>query len=139
MAELEQTLQQSVVSLSCGKKILTEFKNVKSEIRQRQIKKLLAIQMRLQADQLDCKNLVDVGFIERMKENHKRIYKEVLNFRKSNLKYPGRKSLCGQTILWKIIQFDFTRPNSVVKIFTARRKGNFQWTEWFFFYRYFKN
>ena len=38
MAELEQRLQQLVVSLSCGRKVLTEFKNVKCEIRQRQIK-----------------------------------------------------------------------------------------------------
>ena len=50
MAELEQRLQQLVVSLSCGRKVLTEFKNVKCEIRQRQIKKLQAIQVRSRAD-----------------------------------------------------------------------------------------
>ena len=56
MTELEQRLLQLVVSLFCGKKVLTEFKNVKCEIRQRQIKKLQAIQVRSRADQLDRKN-----------------------------------------------------------------------------------
>ena len=78
MAELEQKLQQLVVSLFCGRKVLTEFKIVQCEIHHRQIKKLQAIQMRSQADQLDRKNQVDVGFFERLKENHKKTYLEAL-------------------------------------------------------------
>ena len=66
MAELKQKLQQQlVVSLSRGKKVLTEFKNVKYKIRQRQIKKLQAIRVRSRANKLDRKNQVDAAFFER--------------------------------------------------------------------------
>ena len=50
--------------------MLTEFKYVKFEIRQRQIKKLQAIQERLRAGQLDRKSQVDAAVLERLKENH---------------------------------------------------------------------
>ena len=56
MADLKQKLQQLVASLSCGKKIFTELKNVKSEICQREIKTLQAILVRSRADQLDHEN-----------------------------------------------------------------------------------
>ena len=67
-------MQHLVLSLSCGKKVSTEFRNVKSEIRQRQIKKLRAVQVRSRADPLDRKNQVDTAFFERLKENLKRTY-----------------------------------------------------------------
>ena len=49
MAEIKQKLQQLVVTLSSGKKVYTEFKKGKSEIRQRQIKKYRAIPVRSRA------------------------------------------------------------------------------------------
>ena len=85
MAELEQKLQQLVVSLSCGRKVLTEFKSVKCEIRQRQIKKLQATRVRSRADQLDRKNQVNVAFFERLKENHKRTNIEALKNYKNQI------------------------------------------------------
>ena len=57
---------------------LTEFKNVKCEICQRQIEKLQAIRVRSQAYQLDRKSQIDAAFFERLKENHKKTYIEAL-------------------------------------------------------------
>ena len=92
MAEIEQRLPQLVVSLSCGRKVLTEIKNIKCEIRQRQIKKLQAIQVRSRADQLDRKNQVDAAFFERLKKNHEKTYIEALrNFKNQNSNIPADK------------------------------------------------
>ena len=52
---------------------LTEFKNVKCEICQRQIEKLQAIRVRSRADQLDRKKQIDAALFERLKENHKKL------------------------------------------------------------------
>ena len=72
ISELEQKLQQLAAALSFGKKVFTEFKHVKAEIRKRQLQNLQAVQLRSRADRLDRGNQINAAFFERLKENHKK-------------------------------------------------------------------
>ena len=72
ISELEQKLQQLAAALSLGKKVFTEFKHVKAEIRKRQLQNLQAVRLRSRADRLDCGNQINAAFFERLRENHKK-------------------------------------------------------------------
>ena len=73
ISELEQKLQQLAAALSFGKKVFTEFKHMKTEIRKRQLQNLQTIQLHSHADCLDRGNQINAAFFERLKENHKKV------------------------------------------------------------------
>ena len=90
MAKLEKNCS-SWLYFCLVPKSLTEFKTVKLEIRQRQIKKLQAIQVCSRADQLDRNNQVDAAFFRETEgESQKNLHRGFKTFRKSNFQYSGR-------------------------------------------------
>ena len=79
MAKLEKNCS-SWLYFCLVPKSLTEFKTVKLEIRQRQIKKLQAIQVCSRADQLDRNNQVDAAFFRETKgESQKNLIEDLKN------------------------------------------------------------
>ena len=91
--ELKQKWQQFAAALSFGKKVYTEFKHVKAEIRNRQLQNLQAIQWRSRADRLDRGNQISVAFFERLKENYKKTYIETLQNDSSQILNTPREKL----------------------------------------------